>query len=95
MRNLDVYKRQVTVFANQKVWWRCSKGHEWNTLISTRSGGSGCPYCLSLIHIYIKAGLNYAMSLRNIVDAHEKGFDENMYPVSYTHLDVYKRQFGS
>lgn len=27
----------------------------------------------------IKAGLNYAMSLRNIVDAHEKGFDENMY----------------
>ena len=27
----------------------------------------------------IKAGLNYAMSLRNITDAHEKGFDENMY----------------
>ena len=28
---------------------------------------------------HIKAGLNYAMSLYNIVDAHEKGFDENMY----------------
>ncbi len=27
----------------------------------------------------IKAGLNYAMSLHNIVDAHAKGFDENMY----------------
>lgn len=27
----------------------------------------------------IKAGLNYAMSLRNIVDAHKNGFDENMY----------------
>ena len=27
----------------------------------------------------IKAGLNYAMSLHNIVDAHEHGFDENMY----------------
>ncbi len=27
----------------------------------------------------IKAGLNYAMSLYNIVDAHNKGFDENMY----------------
>ena len=27
----------------------------------------------------IKAGLNYAMSLYAIVDAHEKGFDENMY----------------
>lgn len=28
---------------------------------------------------HIKAGLNYAMSLYNIVDAHEKGFDENLY----------------
>lgn len=27
----------------------------------------------------IKAGLNYAMSLRNIVDAHNNGYDENMY----------------
>lgn len=27
----------------------------------------------------IKAGLNYAMSLHNIVDAHNQGFDENMY----------------
>ena len=27
----------------------------------------------------IKAGLNYAMSLYNIVDAHQKGFDENLY----------------
>ncbi|MCD7842416.1 MAG: branched-chain amino acid aminotransferase [Lachnospiraceae bacterium] len=28
---------------------------------------------------HIKAGLNYAMSLYAIVDAHKKGFDENMY----------------
>ena len=28
---------------------------------------------------HIKAGLNYAMSLHAIVDAHEKGFSENMY----------------
>ena len=28
---------------------------------------------------HIKAGLNYAMSLYNIVDAHNNGFDENMY----------------
>ena len=27
----------------------------------------------------IKAGLNYAMSLYNIVDAHDQGFDENLY----------------
>lgn len=28
---------------------------------------------------HVKAGLNYAMSLHAIVDAHKKGFDENMY----------------
>ncbi len=29
---------------------------------------------------HIKAGLNYAMSLHAIADAHEYGFDENLYP---------------
>ena len=33
---------------------------------------------------HVKAGLNYAMSLYAIVDAHEKGFDENIYPDSET-----------
>ena len=33
---------------------------------------------------HIKAGLNYAMSLYAIVDAHEKGFDENVYLDSAT-----------
>lgn len=37
----------------------------------------------------IKAGLNYAMSLHNIVDAHKKGFDENMYldPATRTYVE--------
>ena len=33
---------------------------------------------------HIKAGLNYAMSLYNIVDAHEQGYDENVYVDSAT-----------
>lgn len=37
---------------------------------------------------HIKAGLNYAMSLYNIVDAHDQGFDENMYTDSATHTYV-------
>ena len=37
---------------------------------------------------HIKAGLNYAMSLYNIVDAHEQGFDENMYVDSATHTHI-------
>ncbi len=37
---------------------------------------------------HIKAGLNYAMSLYNIVDAHDNGFDENMYTDSATHTFI-------
>ena len=29
----------------KKVWWQCSKGHEWNAMIKTRTKGHGCPYC--------------------------------------------------
>ena len=37
----------------------------------------------------IKAGLNYAMSLYNIVDAREQGFDENVYldPATRTYIE--------
>lgn len=37
----------------------------------------------------VKAGLNYAMSLHNIVDAHKKGFDENLYldPATRTYVE--------
>ena len=37
---------------------------------------------------HIKAGLNYAMSLYNIVDAHEQGYDENMYVDSATRTHI-------
>ena len=45
-RNLPLTPDQVTAFKNIKVWWKCHLGHEWNTLISTRAGGSQCPYCI-------------------------------------------------
>lgn len=37
----------------------------------------------------IKAGLNYAMSLQNIVDAHKNGYAENLYtdPATHTYIE--------
>ncbi len=37
----------------------------------------------------IKAGLNYAMSLHNIVDAHKRGYAENLYtdPATHTYIE--------
>jgi len=49
-KNYPLMPNQVMVFANRKVWWKCRKcGYEWNTLISTRSGGSDCPCCSGLV----------------------------------------------
>lgn len=31
--------------SNKKIWWRCSKGHEWQATVSSRIEGRGCPYC--------------------------------------------------
>lgn len=37
---------QVSVYSNKRVWWRCEKGHEWQSAVSARtSRQSGCPYC--------------------------------------------------
>lgn len=32
--------------SNQKAWWKCSKGHSWQSVIHTRTlGHCGCPFC--------------------------------------------------
>ena len=35
----------VTPGSNKKVWWQCDHGHEWQTTVSSRNAGNGCPYC--------------------------------------------------
>ena len=34
--------------SGKKVWWKCSKGHEWEQTIDKRTNGVGCPYCSGL-----------------------------------------------
>lgn len=45
----------VTTHSGKKAWWKCSKGHEWQATIDSRSNGVGCPYCKGT---YRKAVLN-------------------------------------
>jgi len=37
----------VSKKSNKSVWWKCDKGddHEWQSKISNRSNGKGCPVC--------------------------------------------------
>ncbi len=44
-RNTSIDSSQLTLGSGKKVWWKCSKGHEWQTSILSRSSGHGCPIC--------------------------------------------------
>ncbi len=36
----------MTPGSNKKVWWVCTKGHEWLASVDSRNcRGTGCPYC--------------------------------------------------
>lgn len=37
--------------SGKKVWWICSKGHEWEAVIDSRARGNNCPYCAGQIVI--------------------------------------------
>ena len=44
-KNENVNPTQITIGSDKKVWWKCSKGHEWQATIASRNGGRGCPVC--------------------------------------------------
>lgn len=44
-KNGDLSPSECTAFSGQKVWWKCNKGHEWETTIISRANGSECPRC--------------------------------------------------
>jgi hypothetical protein len=44
-RNGSLKPEHCTASSGQKVWWKCSKGHEWQAIIASRNKGHGCPYC--------------------------------------------------
>ena len=44
-RNGDLLPTQVTRGSRKKVWWICSEGHEYESSVSNRVFGRGCPVC--------------------------------------------------
>lgn len=45
LRNGDLTPEDVTWSSGKAVWWKCSRGHEWEATISNRARGTGCPKC--------------------------------------------------
>ena len=83
-RNYPLLPTQVTVFANRKAWWKCKDcGREWNTLISTRSGGSKCPYCSG--YIFLK-GFNDLQTTHSEIASE---WSDRNYPLLPTQVTVF------
>lgn len=44
-KNGSLLPENIRPHAGQKIWWQCSKGHEWQAVAASRANGTGCPYC--------------------------------------------------
>lgn len=46
-KNGDLLPSHISKSSAVRVWWKCSKGHEWQTSVNNRTSShhSGCPYC--------------------------------------------------
>ena len=56
-KNIGITPQLVTYGSHVKVWWKCSKGHEWKAEIKSRIYHHGCPFCSSTNKRAIK-GIN-------------------------------------
>lgn len=44
-KNFGLLAEDVLPGTHRKVWWKCSKGHEWQARVNSRAQGTGCPIC--------------------------------------------------
>lgn len=44
-KNKNFNPNLITNGSNKKVWWICSRGHEWEATINSRTSGRGCREC--------------------------------------------------
>lgn len=77
----------VTASSSKRVWWKCPKGHEWQTAINHRANGSQCPICSSgmqssfpeqAIFFYVKSA--YRDAINGYTDIfHNHGMELDIY----------------
>lgn len=49
-KNVNIDLSSLTLGSEKKIWWKCKKGHEWESNIYNRSHGkNGCPICANRI----------------------------------------------
>ena len=44
-KNINLTPKEVLFNSTRKVWWKCKKGHSWETSVYNRTKGTNCPIC--------------------------------------------------
>lgn len=61
--NKNITPNTITSGSQKKAWWLCNKGHEWETLISSRKNGSKCPSCSTTTSIAEQDIINHIKTI--------------------------------
>lgn len=61
-RNIDVTPQSVTYRSGKRIWWKCSKGHEWMAPIDSRTDGTNCPVCARTSTSFPEQAIAYYLS---------------------------------
>ena len=69
----DGWDPNLVVYASsKKVSWKCSFGHSWNSIMSNRAKGSGCPVCANKA---VLSGYNDLATTHPEIAAEADGWD--------------------
>lgn len=48
LKNAPSTPQNTAKTSRKRVWWVCECGHQWQTQVASRLGGTLCPFCYRL-----------------------------------------------
>lgn len=80
-KNGDIFPKDILPKSNQKYWWKCNNGHEWQAVVHSRARGTGCPFCYGR---YASDTNNLATSYPEILIEWDTELNNDLAPSNFT-----------
>jgi len=84
-KNKEFSPKEITYGCGKRVWWKCSRGHEWRVSPSNRIQGTGCPICSRTQTSFPEQAIAFYLSKSfKILQRHKiKGFELDVFLEDY------------
>lgn len=84
-RNTNFSPRDISFGCGKRIWWKCSRGHEWCVSPSNRVQGTGCPVCSRTQTSFPEQAIAYYLSKSfSVLQRYrEKGFELDVFLEEY------------